>query len=81
MIPRYWLEQWCEWQVSVITIGLPNITLTGGAHLSVVGKQNKLKQTAATLESLLAESLAVPSNEIPTSFCPDEMLAPSLSFQ
>jgi len=43
MIPRYWLEQWCEWQLSVITIGLPNITLTGGAHLSVVGKQNKLK--------------------------------------
>ena len=52
----------------------------GGAHLSVVGKQNKLKQTAATLESLLTESLVVPSNEIPTSFCPDEMLAPTLSF-
>lgn len=60
MIPRYWLEQWCEWELLVITIGLPHITLTGGGHLSVVGKLNKLKQTAATLELLLAESFSSP---------------------
>lgn len=65
--------------ILVTKMGLPNVSFTEGAHLSVAREQNKTEQKnqqTTALESLPVESLLFPSNELPTSSCPDEMLVP-----